>query len=97
MSVLAAPPDPSAFAPFGAFIDAPARAGDRRAYTDWLAPVPGLAPQLYTNRVSPAAFPLTLDRVERHPHAAQVFLPLMAARYLVTHPSSAVWRSWEDR
>lgn len=84
MTLRAGPPDPSAFAPFGAFIDRPVAAGERRAYSDWLAPVIGLTPCFYTNRVLPTALPLTLDRVERHPHAAQVFLPLMASRYLVT-------------
>jgi ureidoglycolate lyase len=77
-------PDPAAFAPFGAFIDVPAQVGDRRLYSEWLAPVAGLAPQCHTNRVVAAALPLTIDRVERHPHAAQVFVPLDAARYIVT-------------
>lgn len=93
MKLRAAPPDPVAFAPFGAFIEVPARVGERFAFSDWLAPGAGLAPQCYTNRVSPAALPLTLERVERHPHAAQVFLPLMASRYLVTvMPSDAEGR-----
>lgn len=84
MNVTAEAPQPRAFAPFGAFIDAPARPGERRSYTDWLTPVPGLAPQLHTNRVAPSTLPLTLDRVERHPRAAQVFLPLLVTRYVVT-------------
>lgn len=93
MKLRAAPPDAAAFAPFGGFIDVPARVGERCTYSEWLAPVPGLTPQCYTNRVSPVALPLTLERVERHPHAAQVFLPLMAARYLVTvMPSDAEGR-----
>jgi ureidoglycolate lyase len=77
-------PDPAAFAPFGTFIDVPAQVGDRRHYSEWLAPVAGLAPQFHTNRVAPSALPLTIDRVERHPHAAQVFVPLDTARYVVT-------------
>jgi ureidoglycolate lyase len=93
MRVPAGPPDPSAFAPFGTFIDMPASVGERRMYSDWLAPVPGLAPHFYTNRVRPAALPVALDRVERHPHAAQLFLPLVASRYLVTvMPSDAEGR-----
>lgn len=93
MTVHATLPDHRTFEPFGAFIVMPEAVGERRHYGDWLQPVPGLAPQLYTNRVAPTATPLTLARVERHPHAAQVFLPLSAARYLVTvMPSDAAGR-----
>lgn len=77
-------PDAGLFAPFGAFIDAPERVGVRRMYSDWLAAVPGLAPQFHTNRVAASSLPLTIDRVERHPHAPQVFLPLDVSRYVVT-------------
>jgi len=77
-------PDAALFAPFGTFIDLPARVGDRRLYSEWLTPVPGLAPQFHTNRVAASPLPLTIDRVERHPHAAQVFLPLAVTRYVVT-------------
>jgi ureidoglycolate lyase len=76
-------PDADAFAAFGTFIDQPAHVGARRDYADWIAPVSGLGPSIYTNRVSPATLPLTLARVERHPHAAQMFLPLVVSRYLV--------------
>ncbi len=77
-------PDAGLFAPFGAFIDAPERVGVRRMYSDWLAPAPGLALQFHTNRVAVSSLPLAIDRVERHPHAAQVFLPLDVRRYVVT-------------
>jgi ureidoglycolate lyase len=77
-------PDAALFAPYGAFVDVPAQVGVRRIYSEWLAPVPGLVPQFHTNRVAPSALPLTIDRVERHPHAAQVFLPLDVGRYVVT-------------
>lgn len=77
-------PDAELFAPFGAFIDVPAQTGERRSYSDWLRPVAGLTPQLHTNRVLASALPLTVTRVERHPHAAQVFVPLQVARYVVT-------------
>jgi len=76
--------DAQAFAPFGALIEAPARAGERAMYGDWLVPLPGLALQFHLNRVARAALPLVLDQVERHPHAAQVFLPVDVSRYLVT-------------
>lgn len=84
MTVTAGGPDPAAFAPFGTFIDAPARTGERRIYSDWLAPVTGLAPQVHTNRVLASALPLTVTRVERHPRAAQAFVPLQVTRYVVT-------------
>ncbi len=77
-------PDAGLFAPFGAFIDAPERVGVRRMYSDWLAAVPGLALQFHANRVAASSLPLTIDRVERHPHAPQVFLPLDVSRYVVT-------------
>lgn len=77
-------PDAGLFAPFGAFIDAPERVGVRRTYSDWLPAVPGLALQFHTNRVAASPLPLVIDRVERHPHAAQVFVPLDVRRYVVT-------------
>ena len=93
MRVTAEAPDARAFAPFGAFIEMPARAGARSVYSDWMAPVSGLAPHVYTNRVAASALPLTLDRVEHHPHTAQLFLPLQVTRYLVTvMPSDAAGR-----
>lgn len=84
MTVTATRPDAAAFAPFGVFVDMPAEAGARRPYSEWLTPVSGLALQFHTNRVPPSRLPLTLERVERHPHAAQVFLPLSVSRYVVT-------------
>jgi ureidoglycolate lyase len=77
-------PDAGRFAPYGTFVDAPERVGVRRMFSDWLAPVPGLALQFHTNRVKASALPLTINRVERHPHVAQVFLPLDVGRYVVT-------------
>jgi ureidoglycolate lyase len=72
-----------AFAPFGAFIDAPQVAGTRRMYSDWLG---GAAPEpvLHTNAVPASALPVTLGSLECHPHAAQCFVPLDVSRYLVT-------------
>jgi ureidoglycolate lyase len=84
MTVHAVAPDAASFAPFGAFVEAPAAAGERRLYSDWLAPVAGLTLQVHTNRVPPTALPCGVARVERHPHAAQLFLPLSGSRYLVT-------------
>jgi ureidoglycolate lyase len=39
--------------------------------------------------VPPSCLPITVDRVERHPHARQVFVPLQASRYLVTVMTAA--------
>lgn len=83
MIVHAQPPDATAFAPFGVFVDAPARAGERQPYSAWLAPVGDLTPSFHTNLVTPGTPPLQVRRLERHPHAAQVFLPLKGSRYLV--------------
>jgi len=79
----ASAPDAGAFAPFGSFIEAPASAGDRQMYSEWLAPIEGLRLQFHTNRVRPSALPLRVNRVECHPRAAQLFVPLAASRYLV--------------
>jgi ureidoglycolate lyase len=78
------PADVASFAPFGAFVEAPACVGERRMYNDWLAPVEGLRPQFHVNRVAASTLPLTIARVECHPHAAQAFLPLDVGRYVVT-------------
>lgn len=77
-------PDAALFAPFGEFIDVPAQVGVRRMYSEWLSPVSGMALQFHTNRVAASTLPLRVDRVERHPHAAQLFLPLVVSRYVVT-------------
>ena len=84
MTLTVRTPDPVAFRPFGAFLEPPADVGDRSRFGHWLQPVPGLSQQCHLNRVAPTTLPLTVDRVERHPHAAQVFLPIHVSRYLVT-------------
>jgi ureidoglycolate lyase len=82
-SLTALPPDPVAFAPFGAFIEPP-EPGGRTMFSDWLAPVEGRSAHYHLNRVASTTLPVTLDRVERHPHAAQLFMPVGVSRYLVT-------------
>jgi ureidoglycolate lyase len=78
-------PDPAAFAPYGAFLEPPAEVGERSMFSRWLEPVPGLSQQCHLNRVAPSTLPITLDQVECHPHAAQLFLPMgEVSRYLVT-------------
>ncbi|MGZ9810851.1 ureidoglycolate lyase [Pseudoroseicyclus sp. H15] len=84
------PPDPVSFAPFGEFIDPPAEGDRRHFYSAHFDPPPGQsAPVLHTNRVMHSQLPLTCDLIERHPHAAQVFLPLDVARYAVLVMPSA--------
>jgi ureidoglycolate lyase len=84
MAVTLRRPDDEAFAPFGAFIEPPSEVGLQSAFSGWLEPVPGASQHGYLNRVAPVALPVTVTRVERHPHAAQLFLPVGVARYLVT-------------
>ena len=77
-------PDAAAFAPFGAFLEPPAEVGQRSMFGHWLEAVPGRSQQCHVNRVAPSTLPIKVDQVERHPHAAQVFLPMGVSRYLVT-------------
>ena len=72
------------FAPFGAFLEPPRDPDERVMLDHWLEPVPGRKQQSHLNRVKPSTLPLTLDRVECHPHATQLFLPMGVSRYLVT-------------
>lgn len=84
MTHVAIAPDAAAFAPFGTIIDAPHRSGDRKMFGEWLRPVDGLALQFHINAVAHSAEPIILTLLERHPHAAQVFVPMDVSRYLVT-------------
>ena len=85
MILLPALPDAAAFAPFGALIQPPQNPGDRRMFSDWLVPVEGLTLQFHINHVLPSPLPLQLTQVERHPHAAQAFVPLDVSRYGVIY------------
>ncbi len=83
-------PDSDAFAPFGAFIDPPFEYGDRAVFSEWLRPLEGREQQCHVNRVPQSTLPLTVDQVERHPHAAQLFIPMgFVTRYLITVMPSA--------
>jgi ureidoglycolate lyase len=74
----------AAFAPFGAVIEAPAHFGERSFYTRWLgSSLPGAEPMLHVNRVRPRTLPCAVTVLERHPFAAQLFLPLDVAEYLI--------------
>jgi ureidoglycolate lyase len=81
--IISGVPSPADFAPFGALIDRPERHGDRRFYSDWLGGE-GLEPIFHINSMAETALPARLDTLERHPHAAQCFVPLDVERYLVT-------------
>jgi ureidoglycolate lyase len=83
LSVTAKPADPAAFAAFGAFLAPPPVAGDRIQLGGWLEPVPGRALSCHMNRVPPADPSPRVEQVERHPHAAQLFIPVGVTRYLV--------------
>lgn len=74
---------PSDFAAFGSVIDRPTEPGQRQFYSDWLGGQ-GLAPVFHVNNVPQATLPFTLTKLERHPHAAQCFVPLDVSRYLVS-------------
>ncbi len=71
------------FAAYGAIIDRPAQFGERAFYSRWLGGE-GLAPVFHVNKVPATVVPAVIDRLERHPHAAQCFVPLDVSRYLVT-------------
>ena len=77
-------PDVDAFRPFGDILAPPDGPGGRRQFGHWLKPTAALDLQCHLNTVAVSALPLALDRMERHPHAAQIFLPLDVSRYLVT-------------
>lgn len=84
MRVTVRPPDAAAFAPFGTFVERPAVMGQRADFSGWLDPVPGLSQHGHLNRVAGTTLPVTVTRVECHPHAGQLFLPIGVSRYLVT-------------
>ena len=91
MTVTAEAPDEDGFAPFGAFLEPPAEIGGRAMFSDRLEPVEGRAPHYHLNRAPATSLPVTVERVECHPHATQIFLPVGVSRYLVTvMPSDAV-------
>jgi ureidoglycolate lyase len=75
--------DAEAFGAFGALLERPHRVGERAPIDEWLKPVPGRTLHTHLNRVAPTRGSLNVDRVERHPHAAQVFVPVGVSRYLI--------------
>lgn len=77
-------PDEALFAPFGTFISPPDAEGQRRFFSEHLQDRPrDSTPVFHTNHVAAKSLPATCDLMERHPYAAQFFIPLKVARYVV--------------
>lgn len=82
--IFAQPITAEEFACYGALIDAPLEAGERKYFTEWLGgDSPSIFPSIHVNAVLPSRFPLSISTLERHLHTAQFFLPLDVATYLV--------------
>ncbi len=78
------PPDAAAFAPFGQFVVPPDAPGARRFYSDAFAGAPAdTVPVIHVNHVHHRVLPFAIGQIERHPHAAQCFVPLDVLRYAV--------------
>jgi ureidoglycolate lyase len=67
MRITAHTAPPHALSRFAVLVEPPAHPGDRRLYSDWLAPVPGRVLQFHMNHVAPTALPLEVAQVEAHP------------------------------
>lgn len=83
---------PEELAPFCGLITPPATPGERVFYTDWLgstSPTTATA-RLHVNHVTERQLPSTVARLEKHPYAAQIFLPLEASSYLAVVAPSLV-------
>lgn len=76
--------DSEAFAPFGTFIEPPCAPEKRQFFSEHLHRRPETsAPVFHVNWVPASTMPLICNGVERHPYAAQCFVPLDVARYVV--------------
>ncbi|SDX60029.1 ureidoglycolate lyase [Roseicitreum antarcticum] len=76
--------DATAFAPFGSFVTPPDQPGERAFYSDAFTGAPAdSAAVVHVNNVVASELPLEVRRIERHAHAAQCFIPLDVAHYLV--------------
>lgn len=94
MRLIAQPVTAEAMQPFGALVTPPARAGERAFYSGWLGSAhPASTPRLHVNFVPHTSLPHRLVLLEKHPHAAQIFLPLDVSRYLIvvapSHPDGS--------
>jgi ureidoglycolate lyase len=94
----------SAFAEFGALIDARARApetinaGTTERHSDLASldlRAPGVDPVIGIYVARARAFPLAIARLERHAQAAQVFIPLGMHRFVVVVAPGADAPDWQ--
>lgn len=83
MRLDATPVSEEAFRPFGRLVPRPAGAG--RTPLEAMIDSNDVAARLTASLtvVDPVAPPVTVRRMERHPHSSQMFLPIAVARYLV--------------
>jgi ureidoglycolate lyase len=73
-----------AFAAFGAVIEAPPQPGQRNPYTQWMGSErAGMTARLHVNHIAASVLPLHIDTLERHPHSAQIFVPLQISHFVV--------------
>jgi ureidoglycolate lyase len=80
-----------AFKPFGAVIEPPPLPGERSFYSQWLGSArTGMEPRFHVNHVPATSLPYTVEVVERHPYAAQIFLPLDVTSYVIVVAPSAL-------
>lgn len=76
--------DEAAFAPFGDCVAPPEPGERRRFYSSHFADRPARSdPVVHVNNVPASELPMVCAGIERHPGAAQCFLPLDVARYVV--------------
>ncbi|MGY9084251.1 MAG: ureidoglycolate lyase [Acidimicrobiales bacterium] len=81
MTIFTEPITTPQFEPFGQLIAAPESFG-RQSFATGLSHG-DRAPVLSTTHTPPFRLPLTLDKMECHPHSSQSFLPLDVTRWLV--------------
>lgn len=76
------PVTPEAFAPYGTLLLPPETPGERAVYSEWLAEPANVPLQMHLNAVPASQLPVGFDEAERHPGAAQAFVPTDVALYL---------------
>jgi ureidoglycolate lyase len=83
MRLRATPISEESFRPFGALVPRPSEAG--RTSLEAMIESDGAAARLSASLtvIDPDAPPMLAPKMERHPHSAQMFLPIAVERYLV--------------